>query len=223
MGILIEEIRVVITDDHEVFRQGIVSILSEAEAVNVCGQAEDGQEAIRLSRELLPDIILMDINLPVVDGIAATRAIATRTPSVKVIILSVSADDEHLFEAIRAGAQGYLIKTASPTQIVDAIRAISDGGVVVSPELAASLVAEFKDLEDRIEPEKRGRYPGGLSSRETEVLQLLSQGLSNKEIAERLYISERTVKNHISNVLSKLHLENRVKAAIYAVREGIAE
>ena len=134
-------------------------------------------------------------------------------------VLTVSAEDTHLFDAVRAGAQGYLLKSASPTHLVDAIRAVSQGGVVVSPELAAALVSEFRELDAQVSPEEKA-YPVGLTDREMEVLSLLAEGLANKDIAERLFLSERTVKNHISNVLSKLHLENRVQAALYAQREG---
>lgn len=214
-----EQIRVLITDDHEIFRSGIVSVFEDAEDILVCGEAADGAEAIKMAGELLPDVVLMDVHLPVVDGIAATRAITTRSPSIKVVVVTVSAEDRHLFEAIRAGAQGYLLKSASPVQLRDAVRVVCEGGVVVSPELAATLVNEFKELQSRVTPEKEG-YPSGLTDREMEVLSLLAEGLSNKDIADRLYISERTVKNHISNVLSKLHLENRVQAALYAQREG---
>lgn len=212
--------RVLITDDHDIFRQGLVSIMENTDDIEVCGEAQDGREAIDLTEELLPDVVLMDINLPVVDGISATRIVTSKCPSVKVLILTVSADEENLFEAIKAGAHGYLVKTTTPAQLVDAIRAVFKDGTVVSPKLATNLVTEFRSLEEKVSGEGLSTV-GGLTKREMDVLRLLAHGKSNKEIASELYISERTVKNHISNVLSKLHLENRVQAATYAVKKGL--
>lgn len=218
-----DRITVLITDDHQIFREGLVSIIQDTEDIEVCAEAGSAEDAIALVRDKMPDVVLMDINLPGMNGIDATLSITTAIPSTKVIILTVTSNDDCLFDAIRAGASGYLIKSASPSEVRDAIRDVFHGGVVVCPELAASLVDEFKNLEEKVGAENNGDGFHTLSEREKEVLRLLAEGKSNKEIAGELFLSERTVKNHISNVLAKLQLDNRIKAAVYAVKQGLTD
>jgi len=218
---MVEAIRVLISEDHEIFRKGLKNILEDEEDITICGEAADGEEAIALSQKLHPDIVLMDIGLPKCSGIAATAAIVSDNPHTKVIILSVYEDDESLLDAIRAGAQGYLTKSVSTSELVESIRNVFGGESVVSPMLAARLMAEFEHSEEKRTPSDGLQYSASLTKREMEVLQSLAGGKSNKEISDEFYISERTVKFHVSNILDKLHLENRTQAASFAHREGL--
>jgi len=204
-------IRLVIADDHWVVREGLRMYLGRDPAFEVVGEAEDGQQAVRLAAERHPDVVLMDLLMPVMDGIAAIEAIRRDVPGVEVVALTSVLDDEQVVAAVRAGAIGYVLKDAHGLELKDAIRAASDGRVHLSPEAAARLLREVR-APDR---------PDRLTERETDVLRLISVGLSNKEVARRLNIGEGTVKTHVSSVLNKLGLQSRTQAALHAVRLGL--
>ncbi|HQZ90052.1 MAG TPA: response regulator transcription factor [Thermomicrobiales bacterium] len=206
-----------IVDDHALFRESLGNLLSYRGRFNVVGDAGTGEEAIQMAIELNPDVVLMDINMPGIDGIEATRHIKALLPDIRIVMLTVFDDEDRLFEAIRAGAQGYLLKSIRSQELVDQLDGLSRGEAAISRRMAARILDEFRSLDRQaaiIEPE------GGLSARETQVLELVVDRLSNKEIAERLSISEHTVKNHLKNILAKLQLSNRRQAAAYAVARG---
>jgi DNA-binding NarL/FixJ family response regulator len=215
-------LRILLVDDHILFRKGVAALLANHPEMQVVGEASNGFEAIAVARETLPDVILMDINMPECDGLDATRRIKREMPHVKIVMLTVSDDDQHLFEAIKSGAQGYLLKNLEPDQLHDLLESISRGEAPLSGVIAAKILKEFarpdpglaEDLEVIIDE---------LTSRESTILQLVSEGKTNKEIASDLVISENTVKIHLRNILEKLHLKNRIQAAVYAVRQGLVE
>lgn len=209
-----DRITVLIVDDHAVVRQGLRSFLEVQPDVEVVGEAADGAEAVRKVAELVPDVVLMDLVLPGTDGIAATREIRRASPSTRVLVLTSFAEDEKVFPAIKAGAQGYLLKDVLPEELARAIRTVQRGESLLHPEVARKLVQEFARPRDAPEVED-------LTEREVDVLKLIARGLSNREIAAELVISERTVKTHVSNILQKLHLADRTQAALYAVRQRI--
>ncbi|MBI2854809.1 MAG: response regulator transcription factor [Chloroflexi bacterium] len=209
---------VLIVDDHDLFRDGIASLL-QARDYQVVGEASNGLEAVVRARELKPDIILMDIRMPTMGGLEATRLIRSELPDTKIIMLTVSDEEEDLFEAIKSGAQGYLLKKLKASVFFDLISGVVDGEAPISPRMAAKMVEEFS-------ARSQGRRPSeqqwdGLSEREQDVLKLVAQGKTNKEIAALLIISERTVKYHLRNILDKLHLENRAQVTAYAARRGL--
>ena len=206
----------IIVDDHPVVRQGLRTFLETQKDLDIVSEAADGEEALAQIGESVPDVVLMDLVLPGIDGIEATRRARELSPSTKVIVLTSFADDEKVFPAIKAGAAGYLLKDVEPTQLADAIRSVHAGEALLHPTVAARLMQEVSTADDR-------RGPGGtLTERELEVLRLLARGMSNREIAKQLTVSEKTVKTHVSNILAKLHLADRTQAALYAVRRGIA-
>lgn len=209
-------VRVLIVDDHELFRQGVSAILRRSPEVEVLAEAENGQQAIDMCRTLLPDVILMDINMPVCDGLEATRQIKRENPYIKILILTVSDTEEMLFEAVKSGASGYVLKNASPSVVIDSVQRVSKGEPVIPGNLAMQIITEFSKPMERTVRQQVDQ----LTEREVEVLRHLSTGASNRDIAHALYISENTVRNHVRNILEKLHLSNRVQAAAYAVREG---
>jgi len=206
-------ISVLIADDHPFVRHGLRSYLDTLDDVEVVGEAPDGFEAVALASQLLPDVVLMDLVMPELDGVAATRAIREASPTTKVIVLTSFADDEMVFPAIKAGATGYLLKDVRPSELAEAVRKASRGEALLAPPVAARLMQEVA-----------GERPAatGLTDRELEVLRLIARGMSNKQIAHQLVVSEKTVKTHVSNILAKLHLADRTQAALYAVREGLA-
>jgi len=212
-------IRVLLVDDHPLFRKGIASLLSSEPGFEVLGEASDGQEAIEKARDLMPDVILMDISMPGVNGLEATQRIKQEIPYVRIVILTVSDEDQNLFEAIKSGAQGYLLKKIEPQTLFQTLRGVLEGEAPLSRVMATKLLAEFaRQRRAASEP----RTPTAtLTEREKEVLGLLAAGKTNKEIAGALGIAENTVKNHLKNILEKLHLENRVQAATFALREGL--
>ncbi len=211
--------RILLVDDHVLFRKGLTALLSERPDIQVVGEARDGLEAIDAAREFLPDVILMDVNMPRCDGLEATRRIKREMPHVKIVILTVSDDDQHLFEAIKSGAQGYLLKDLEPYQLYDLLESISRGDAPLSGSIATKILKEFSRPSgvSAQEPEVMDE----LTPRETNILQLVAEGKSNKDIASELVISENTVKIHIRNILEKLHLQNRIQAAVYAVSQGL--
>ncbi|HLF29126.1 MAG TPA: response regulator transcription factor [Anaerolineae bacterium] len=204
-------IRILIVDDHSVVRQGLRMFLSLDPELEVVGEAADGAEGLRLARELLPDVVLMDVLMPVMDGIAATTAIRRELPDTEVIALTSVLEDASVVGAVRAGAIGYLLKDTEADELRRAIKAAAAGQVQLSPKAAARLMREVRVPES----------PEALTERETDVLRLLAGGQSNKEIAHTLGIAEKTVKTHVSNILSKLNMPSRTQAALYAVRIGL--
>jgi NarL family two-component system response regulator LiaR len=210
-------IKVLIVDDHGVVRQGLRTYLELLDDIEVVGEAENGLEAVAQVRHHQPHVVLMDLVMPEMDGIQATSQVFATSPSTKVIVLTSFADDEQVFPAIRAGATGYLLKDVSPTDLADAIRSVHAGETHLHPDITRKLVDQLAN--PRTAP---GPTPDELTPRELEVLRLIAQGMSNREIAQALTISVKTVKTHVSNILSKLHLADRTQAAIYAHRHGIA-
>jgi DNA-binding NarL/FixJ family response regulator len=204
-------IRILLVDDHSVVRQGLRMFLGLDPELEVIGEAQDGAEALRMARELKPDVVLMDLLMPVMDGITATTAIRRELPDVEVLALTSVLEDASVVGAVRAGAIGYLLKDTQADELCRAIKAAAAGQVQLSPKAAARLMREVRAPES----------PEALTERETEVLRLLAQGQSNKEIAQTLSIGEKTVKTHVSNVLGKLGVQSRTQAALYAVRIGL--
>ena len=217
-----DPIRVVICDDHALFRRGLSMVLEAEEGIEVVGEAEDGEAVVRTVEELAPDVVLMDVRMPKLSGIEATRAIAEAAPTTRIVMLTVSDEEEDLYEAIKAGAAGYLLKEISIEEVAEAIRSVVSGQSLITPSMASKLLAEFSNLSKKAEARQAVPTPQ-LTSRELEVLKLVAQGMSNKEIAAELYISENTVKNHVRNILEKLHLHSRMEAVVYAVREKILD
>ncbi len=207
--------RVLIADDHELFRDGIASLL-RARGYEVVGEAGDGLEAVKKARELTPDLILMDIRMPKCGGLEATRLVKAEMPDIKVVILTVSDSEEDLFEAIKSGALGYLLKNLKSEVFFDFISSVGEGDSPVSPKMATKMLAEFSRLTEG----KRGGRDS-LTTREGDVLNLVASGQTNKEIAAALFVSESTVKYHLRNILDRLHLENRAQVIAYAARKGL--
>jgi NarL family two-component system response regulator LiaR len=208
---------VLIVDDHGVVRQGLRTYLELLDDITVIGEARNGREAVAQVRQLQPEVVLMDLVMPEMDGIEATRQVCATSPSTRVIVLTSFADDEKVFPAIRAGAMGYLLKDVSPGDLANAVRAVHAGETHLHPDITRKLVDQLASSET--DP---GPVPDELTPRELEVLRLVAQGMSNREIAQALTISEKTVKTHVSNILGKLNLADRTQAAIYAHRHGIA-
>lgn len=211
-------IRVVLADDHALFRQGVRRLLEAAGDIEIVAECEDGQQTVRQVENLAPDIVLLDIAMPGLSGIDAARMIKQVGPRTGVIMLTVHADEEFLFEAIKAGAMGYLLKDSTPDELIRAIRVVHGGEGLLAPTMAAKVMREFA----RTQPAKElAAVHLPLTEREMEILQHVAAGLANKEIAHRLSISERTVKNHLSNIMEKLHVNSRTQAAVLALRSGL--
>ncbi len=210
--------RVLLVDDHQMFREGVRQILAMAGDVEVVGEAGDGAEAERKAAELAPDVVLMDLHMPGTDGLTAIRRIISRLPQVRVIALTAYRSDKHVFEALAAGAQGYILKDASAGELLRAIREVQSGRSLLDPQVAARLLSEFRRLAVR----QTDAAPDTLlSAREVEILRLVAAGLTNKEIGARLCLAEKTVKNYLTSVFQKLGINDRVQAAIYAQRQGL--
>ncbi len=216
-------ITVLIADDHPLLREGLVRILAMEEGIEVVGEAGSGPEAVAMVAEYEPDVVLMDISMPG-GGLAATREISHRFPDVGVIILTIHDDEQYLYELVRAGAKGYLVKDSEPQRVVEAIRHVHRGDSYMSPELMKKLLEEFRRLPEggTVVRERPRTGVEALTARELEILQLIVEGRTNAQIARTLYISEKTVKNHITNILRKLDLEDRTQAAVFALRHGLA-
>jgi DNA-binding NarL/FixJ family response regulator len=214
-----DPIKVLIVDDHALFRRGINAVLVNNKSLDVVGEAIDGLEALEKAESLSPDVILMDLNMPRCTGLEATQALQAKIPDVDILVLTVSDNEADLFSAIKYGAKGYILKNTEPEDLVQAIINIAQGGVIISPVMAAKLLTEFKDHGQEKQP--LPAEEAELSPREDEVLRLVAQGATNREIADSLYISENTVKTHLRNIMDKLHLANRSQAAAYAVKKGL--
>jgi two-component system, NarL family, response regulator LiaR len=211
-----EPIRILIADDHAIVRKGLTALFATEEDLRVLGEAQDGQEAVEKAGALKPDVVLMDLVMPRMDGIEATRRITEADPGVKVLVLTSFAADDKVFPAVKAGALGYLLKDSSPEELVAAIRRVHRGEPSLEPDIARKVLHELSH------PGKEKPTVDPLTERELEVLRLISQGLSNKEIASKIFIAEWTVRTHVSNILGKLHLASRTQAALYALRSGLA-
>jgi two-component system NarL family response regulator len=221
-----EPIRVLIADDHALFRRGLEMVLDEEDDIDLVGQASDGKEAITAAGESLPDIVLMDIRMPKISGIEACRAIKEVAPSAKIVMLTISDEEEDLFEAIRAGASGYLLKDIPLDEVAEAVRSVHGGQSLINPSMAGKLLSEFATLAKRdSEEEERVQHVAApkLTDREMEVLKLVARGMNNRDIAKELFISENTVKNHVRNILEKLQIHSRMEAVMIAVRQKLIE
>jgi DNA-binding NarL/FixJ family response regulator len=216
-----EPIRVLVVDDQELFRRGLVMLLGVEPGIEVVGEARDGIEGTNLAVSGAPDVVLLDVRMPKRSGIEACLAMKEAVPSAKIIMLTVSDEEADLYEAVKSGASGYLLKDSSIEDVAQAVRVVAEGQSLISPSMAVKLIDEFKQMS------RPGRepVPGGLrlTGREMEVLRLVATGLNNRKIAEKLYISENTVKNHVRNILEKLQLHSRMEAVMYAVRENLLD
>ena len=201
------KIKVLVTDDHAISRAGLAGVLQAERDIIVVGEAVDGQDAVKKASKLNPDIVIMDVLMPQMDGLKAGKAIKQQLPDTKIIMLTISEREDHLFQALRFGAQGYLSKDSAIEEIVDAVRRVNEGKVMLSPPLATKLVAELRDVRE--EP--------SISRREMQVLQMLGEGLSNEEMAKQLYISESTIRTYIHRIMEKLRLKSRSEAVVYAI------
>jgi DNA-binding NarL/FixJ family response regulator len=213
-----ENLRVLLVDDHDLFRTGLRNLLEE-QAVQVVGEAGDGVQAVRMVRELAPDVVVMDLNMPGMTGVEATRQVTSQAPLTRVVVLTISDQDEDVMNAILAGACGYLMKDSSIQELMQGIRAAAVGESLISPHIAAKVLQRMRATGTS--EQDAATIRAELSDREIEVLKLIANGKDNAQIAGELHISPKTVKNHISNILMKLQIDNRIQAAVYAVRSGI--
>lgn len=214
-------ITVIVVDDQGMVRSGFISLLASEADIDVVGEAADGEAAIELARRLRPDVVLMDIRMPVLDGLAATRRIVAEGLPTRVVVLTTFDLDEHVFEALRAGASGFLLKDAPAEELVTAIRVVAVGDALLSPSITRRVIDTFATRGAPGAPKAVDRRLATLTAREREVLGLVARGLSNLDVAGRLYVSEATVKTHVSNVLAKLGLRDRVQAVVYAYEHGV--
>jgi DNA-binding NarL/FixJ family response regulator len=211
-----EPLRVVVVDDHDLFRRGLSQLLQES-GIDVIGEASDGSRGVELANRLRPDVVVMDLSMPGISGVEATRRLIESTPEARVLMLTVIAEESEVLDAIIAGASGYLLKDASVEQIVSGIQTAARGESLISPRVAGKLMHRLREIPtSRPEPPREE-----LTQRELAVLELVAEGHDNAEIAERLFISQNTVKSHVSNILAKLQVENRVQAAVRAIRGGL--
>ena len=215
-----EKTKVLIADDHGVVREGLMAMLKTIDVIDVVGEAKNGLDAVEKTKKLLPDVILMDLRMPSMNGVEATRQIKREFPHIGIIALTMDEEQQHIFDLVRAGATGYLLKDSDSSQIVDAIRAIARGDSLIHPSVAGKILAEFSLLaEDKAQT--RSLVDHGLTEREITVLRLVADGQTNKEVANTLELSEKTVKNHLGNIFHKLHVYDRTQAAVLAIRRGI--
>jgi NarL family two-component system response regulator LiaR len=212
-----QKIRVLLADDHTIFRKGLQEIINKQSDMTVVGEARDGVEAVSKAEELASDVILMDISMPILDGVKATRLIRGQDEQVGIVMLTMYGDDQYVFEAIKAGAQGYILKDADLDELLKAIRSVHRGEPLIDSSIAGRVLVEF----GRLTRDQQNQDFLDLSQRETEILQLVAQGTTNKEIAEKLFISEYTVRNALSIIFQKLHVNSRTEAVAHALREGL--
>ncbi len=217
-----ERIKVLIADDHRVVREGLAAILKTKENIVVVGEAQDGQEAVEKARSLLPDVVLMDVSMPRMTGVEATRQLKREFPHMGIIALTMYDEQQYIFDLVRAGATGYLLKDTDSAQIVEAIRAVYRGESLIHPSVASKILAEFSLMSQK-KGKKAAWVEHDLSEREITVLKLVAEGKTNKEIANVLDLSEKTVKNHVRNIFHKLQVYDRTQAAILAIRKGLIE
>jgi DNA-binding NarL/FixJ family response regulator len=219
-----DPIRTLIVDDHALFRRGLEIVLVTEDDIDVVGEASDGTEAVERAGESLPDVVLMDIKMPRSSGIEACRAIKDVAPSARIVILTMSDEEEDLFDAIKAGASGYLLKDIPLDEVAEAVRSVHGGQSLISPSMAGKLLSEFASLAKREsdEPPERVLAPR-LTEREMQVLKLVARGMNNRDIAKELFISDNTVKNHVRNILEKLQIHSRMEAVMVAVRDKLIE
>jgi NarL family two-component system response regulator LiaR len=213
-----ERISILIVDDHSVVRQGVRAFLEAQPDLAIAGEAESGEQAVQRAQELIPDVVLMDLALPGIDGVEATRQIKRVSPRTQVIVLTSYYEDEHVFPALRAGAISYTLKDIRPAELVEIVRKAAAGESVLHPRVASRLIQEVRQAKRTVPPAF-----AELTERELEVLRMIAEGHSNASIAEQLVLSEKTVKGHVSNILSKLHMEDRTQAAVFAWQQGLME
>jgi DNA-binding NarL/FixJ family response regulator len=217
-----ERLRVMVVDDHALFRRGLEMVLAQEPDLELVGEASDGAEAVERVPELMPDVVLMDVRMPRRSGIEAAGQIKDLLPHVKILMLTISDEEADLYDAIKAGASGYLLKEIPIEEVADAIRSVWQGQSRISPSMASKLLTEFANMS-KVTNDRPQMPAPKLTDREMEVLKLVAQGMNNRDIAKELFISENTVKNHIRNILEKLHLHSRMEAVVYAVREKLLE
>lgn len=211
-------IKIMVVDDQVLFREGLVKLLSSQNDMEVVGAASNGRDALQMAKRTTPDIVLLDLQMPIMNGLETTKLLKQQMPEIKVVILSVSDDSDDVFEALKNGAMGYLVKNMRADTLFQKVRDIARGEVALSPNLASKVIGEFS----RLKKEEEKTY-GGLSDREREVLKLVVEGKSNREIAQELFIAESTVKRHLHNMLDKLHAKNRAEVAAYGIRSGLLD
>lgn len=216
-----EPIRILLVDDQPLFRGAIAALIAGQDDMVVVGEAENGLDAVEKASALTPDLVVMDIEMPIMNGVEATRLIRERLPGVKVVMLTVSETDDHVFDAIRFGAHGYLLKDLRPEQLYDLIRSVMRNETPLSPAIAGRLLKEIQSGATKRNSSLTPTQEPAITRRELEVLQFVAEGMSNKEIGKRLWITEGTVKNHVHNALEKLQMENRIQATAYIVRQGL--
>ena len=214
-------IRVLLVDDQALFREGLETLLSVHRDIQVVGQASNGQEAVEVAVKVQPDVVLMDVRMPILDGVRATRLLKETLPQCRVIVLTTFDDDEYIFDALRTGAAGYLLKDVASTRLVEAIRATARGESILEPSVAAKVIAEFTRVSSLVPAAQMEQLVEPLSERELEILALIARGASNKEIASQLFIAEGTVKNHVTHILGKLGVRDRTQAALKARELGL--
>ena len=217
-----EPIRVIIVDDHALFRRGLQMVLEVEDDIEVVGEAGDGADAVAKAEETVPDVVLMDVRMPKRSGLEATRSIKEILPNTKILMLTISDEEADLYDAIKSGASGYLLKEISIEEVANAVRAVNAGQSLISPSMASKLLNEFASMVKRSD-ERAGVPAPRLTDRELQVLKLVARGHNNRDIAKELFISENTVKNHVRNILEKLHLHSRMEAVVYAVRERLLD
>jgi DNA-binding NarL/FixJ family response regulator len=217
-----DRLRVMVVDDHALFRRGLQTILEQEPDLELVGEASDGAEAVEKAQEMMPDVVLMDVRMPKRSGIEATTQIKDLLPHAKILMLTISDEEADLYDAIKAGASGYLLKEIPIEEVADAIRSVWAGQSRISPAMASKLLNEFSAMAKSGEDRPQVPTPK-LTDREMEVLRLVATGMNNRDIAKQLYISVNTVKNHIRNILEKLHLHSRMEAVVYAVREKMIQ